>query len=124
VHVGNGSFCIGFMHVENVCGTTVDSSQSAKRQIEILNLAILPKDLAEVVFIHILGETLDNDLGASRKWAGRAHAAGSTTSAAIASTARVAAGAAAATLAATLAAIPAVSLGRPPTRSAVIATVN
>lgn len=74
MHVGNGSLGVGFVVEQNVSCATVGSKLTVERQVQVLNLAVLAKDLSKVVFVHVLGETFDNNLGASGLGRGTASA--------------------------------------------------
>jgi len=77
VHVRNGSFCISLMGVQDVGTAAVEASMFANGKIHILDLAVLTKDLTQVVLVHVLGEFLNDNLGASGRAPRNAAAPGS-----------------------------------------------
>lgn len=67
MHVGNGGLRIRLMNEENVGGATIGTRLSVQRQVQVLDLAVLAKDLAQMLLLDIFGEALDYHLGASRR---------------------------------------------------------
>lgn len=64
MHVCNGRLGISFVGVEDVGCTAVGTGVFANGQIQIFNLAVFAKYLPKVIFVDILRQSLDNNLGA------------------------------------------------------------
>lgn len=62
MHVRDGGLSVGLVEVEDVSCAAIHAGLFVDRKIEVVNVAVLAKDLAEVVLVNILGQPLDNNL--------------------------------------------------------------
>lgn len=70
VHVGDRCLGIGFRSVQDVCCPTIGVEVPVDWHVQISNLSIHAKDLAEMVLVDVLRELLNHNLCASdRTWA-------------------------------------------------------
>lgn len=90
VHICDCGLGVGFVDVEDIGSATIDARITADGEVQILDLAVLSKDFAKVVFVHILRQALDDNLGASRQRASRTHATRCASSPAVAPASRIA----------------------------------
>lgn len=62
VHVRDGGFGRGRVAVHDVGGAAVGHELAVDGHVEVLYPAVGAEDLAQVVFVDVLGELLDDDL--------------------------------------------------------------
>lgn len=65
MHVGYRSFGVLLVYVEDVRCTAVRVELSVHWEIEISDGAVMTKDFAQVILIDVLGQLLDDNLGAT-----------------------------------------------------------
>lgn len=74
MHVRDRAFRSVRRRVDNVSQALVRHELLVHRHLQLGNVAVRAKDLAQMAFVHVFGELLDHDLGAA--WAGGAARAG------------------------------------------------
>lgn len=73
MHVRDGALGVRRRSIEDVRNAAVRQELAVDWHFQILNVAVVPEDLAQVRFIDVFGELLDHDFGAARLafWARR-----------------------------------------------------
>lgn len=64
MHITDRRFRKLRVRVENICNSSIGHEMLVHRHFQILKLAIRAEDFAQVRFLDVLGEFLDDDFGA------------------------------------------------------------
>lgn len=83
VHVSNSLLSVGLVVVENIGSASVGAVCSIDRQIKVFDRTKLAEDLLKMSLVDVLGQALDDNLGASDNRALAASAAAAATFAAV-----------------------------------------
>lgn len=66
MHMRNGALCVCMRGIEDVCDTAIRHELFVCGHLKFRDIAIGTEDLAQMIFVDILGQFFDDNLGAAR----------------------------------------------------------